>query len=220
MIKRVQIPERLWGSYFIKRPPEEAAEKKVILLLHGYSEAGEYFYNKLKDHIPQDVTVVSPDGPFFVPVQTDNGYRAGHSWYFYDPRTDEYIVDMKLARQYISEIFKVEELLKHPESALTIVGYSQGGYLAPFIGLDHPQAHRVIGLSCQFLVDEFESLPSFQMTAIHGIKDDVVEIAGAEKSIEKLKDKFASATMIEVPGAGHRLDSRILDALKNCFGSK
>lgn len=227
-VKKVQIPGPIFGEYAISHVGESESEgSDVILLLHGYGESSEYFFEKLKSTLqlaydsnnwgdPQvgratSSIIVVPNGPFFVPIQTAKGHRKGYSWYFYDSKTDEYIVDMTAAVNYIDEILKLENL---KEKSLKIIGYSQGGYLAPFIGLAQKQTREVIGMSCKFLVDEFESTPTFRMTAIHGSRDEVVEFKGAEESIDKLKSKDVHAELLKVADGGHRLESQHLKVLQ------
>lgn len=41
--------------------------RRVYVLLHGFSQTGQFLYKKLRDIIPKDSIVISPNAPFFVP---------------------------------------------------------------------------------------------------------------------------------------------------------
>lgn len=209
--KKIKVPGTLYSNYIIEKKPDA---KLVCLCLHGYAEAGDYFFNKLKKYLPKEATIVSPNGPFLVPVLTQKGYRMGHSWYFYDGRSDEYIVDMSIAIEYVYEILKQENLLDQP---VRIIGYSQGGYLAPFVGLKLSQTKQVIGLNCQFLDDEIKeasaTAPKFRMDALNGKKDEVVEYKNALHSVENLKKRGVKATFGLVDNGNHHVKEEFLEKL-------
>ena len=45
---------------------------------------------------------------------------------------------------------------------LFIIGYSQGGYLAPFVGLKCPNTSAVIGINCNYKTEFFNQKINFK----------------------------------------------------------
>src|SRR5262249_30506365 len=153
-------PSFLFADFVLKQP---VSAKRLLVLLHGYEESGSRIFEKLKDAMPEDAAVLAPNGPFPIPRRSDGGYRMGFSWYFYDASTDEYFIDMEIGVGFVTRL--VEEL---GLSALptTLIGFSQGGYIAPFVGQALRSVDRVMGLGSQFLKDEMSLPVSFRMDAI------------------------------------------------------
>lgn len=206
-IKKAEVPGPHYANYLLVKKPDA---REVCLLLHGYAETGIYFYEKLKDSLPEHATVIAPDGPFFIPVMTRKGYRRGHSWYFYDGTTDEYIIDMSIGVEYILNIFQKENLMKMP---VRIVGYSQGGYFAPFVGLRLKHTRQVIGMNSQFLDDELTDLPSFAMHALNGAKDEIVESTKSEQSVKNMSGRGIRADFELIEDGTHRLGPEFMERL-------
>ena len=135
----------------------------------------------------------------------------GYSWYFYDFKTDEYIIDMETAIQYCIGLIRQLDLDKLP---LRIIGFSQGGYLAPFVGLASSNTRQVIGIACRFLEDELSQVPAFQMDAVHGDQDDVIEFGPAQESHHRLIQKGAHGSFITVNNTGHRLTFEVREKVR------
>src|ERR1700733_6059654 len=125
---------------------EDASE--VILLMHGYSQSAQSFLHKLKKALPLSAKIIAANGPFPVPERDGDSFKVGFSWYFYDFKADQYYIDMKPAVEMWKSIVKETKSENLPKR---IIGYSQGGYLSPFVARELKGVHQVIGLSCQFL---------------------------------------------------------------------
>src|SRR5690349_17062821 len=100
--ERLNIPG-YWIADYILKLPETPAE--LIVLLHGYSETGEKIFDRLKDYLPSAAAVLAPCGPFPIPQRkggdtTKVEHEMGYSWYFYNFKTDEYVIDMDSAIRY------------------------------------------------------------------------------------------------------------------------
>ena len=149
MPNRMKIPGYWIADYEERRP--EGIPDQIILLLHGYSESGGGIFKKLEPLLPEKALVIAPNGPFPIPQRTPEGYRMGYSWYFYNPATDEYVFDMDTGIRFLRGLL---EQLKLPNLPVRLIGFSQGGYLAPFVARALPQAKQVIGIGCEFLADE------------------------------------------------------------------
>ena len=207
---RLAVPVALPFDYEL-RPAANGAPRELILLLHGFAESGARIMEKLEPHLPADATVLAPDGPFPMPHKTDNGYVMTHSWYLYDPTTKEYFIDMQLAIGFLAAgiaQLKLEHLPKR------IIGFSQGGYLAPFAAQKLTDVRQIVGIASEYLAEEISGALPPRLDSIHGTLDDVVAIADARKGHQALIGRGVSGTFHEIEGSAHRIDGNIRKKLK------
>lgn len=208
MRKRIEPESRVW----IEAPaafdfatggasPEKARESFV--LLHGFNESGERMLSRLGPSLPATAAIIAPNGSFAMPRRTEQGFKLGFTWYLYDPASQQYYVDMRVALDFL---LRGLERTGYSRLPLTIIGFSQGGYLAPFLGARLPQTRQVIGIDCEYLVDELSFPLLFRVDAVHGTQDEIIPIAEARASHERLVSKGVSGTFSAVEGSAHRID--------------
>jgi len=180
---------------------------RVALLLHGYEQDGEGLLKRCADAVPADVLAVAPDGLFPLPRKVERRYRVGFSWYFYDPYEDAYFVDPAPAVAFLRGVL---ERINPGRLPVTLVGFSQGGYLAPFLAQELPWVDQIIGMGCQFLEGEidFRALAArgCRMDAIHGARDEVVDPYVAMKSHQALMVAGVPGEFTLLEGTGHKID--------------
>ncbi|MBI3558607.1 MAG: hypothetical protein HY074_20250 [Deltaproteobacteria bacterium] len=207
---RLLVPSSLPFDFHVRRPLS-GAPRELILLLHGFAESGKRILDKLEPLLPADAVVLAPNGPFPLPHKTDTGYVMTHSWYLYDPMAREYFIDMRLALEFLTAGIAQ---LKYEGLPKRIVGFSQGGYLAPFVAQTLSDVRQVVGIACEFLDEELTGALPARMDAVHGTADDVVAVADAKKSHAALVGRGVTGRFIEVEGAGHRIDGRMRNEVK------
>jgi predicted esterase len=210
---RTKIPG-YWIADYVLKQPENPTE--LILLLHGYSESGPVLFERMERYLPSQAIVLAPSAPFPIPQRKGGDTRKvehemGYAWYFYNFRTDEYIIDMDSAIRYLCEL--IQEL-GFSHLPLRIIGFSQGGYVAPFVGLQFRQTRQVIGISTRFLDDELPEVPYFRMDAVHGNEDEVIDFSSSQESHRRLIQKGAIGKYIVMPKVGHRLTFSVREQVK------
>lgn len=205
-LQKVLVLSGKFTARYIYNPAAKNAP--VFILLHGYSQTGEVFLKKLASILPEGAGVLAPNGPFPVPESDGKGYRLGFSWYFYEPKVDEYYIDMELGRNYVASLI---ESLGLNESAKIIVGYSQGGYIAPFVAAKLKNVRQVLGINCQFLDEEMPEILPCPMDQVQGSEDQIVTPENSKKSFEKLVARGMKGTFVEVKGASHGLTPPLLE---------
>jgi predicted esterase len=183
--------------------------RKVFLLLHGYEESAQKIFDKVFSILPEEAHIFAANGPFPIPRKTAEGYKVGFSWYFYDFTKKEYYIDMQIALNLIQQSLINLNLQEHE---ITVIGFSQGGYLAPLVGLQFSKTQQVIGIGCEYLTGEFAQPLPFPITAIHGEKDSIVSIKDAKISFEKIQAN--PGTFYALPQTEHRIDTDVLGVLK------
>lgn len=198
---------------FLESGPDDA--KKIILLLHGYGERGKTIFKKLKSVLPGDAKIICPNGPFPMPKKTNDGFKMSYAWYFFDPITEKFFIDYDLPAYLLEQFFKAKGYDKLP---LTIIGYSQGGYLAPFVGQRLEQTSHVVGINCRFRHDMLKNNFAFRLDAINGSIDDLVDPDQAEKSFYVLKKKGINGEFYKIDGEGHEITPPIKENLAKIIG--
>ena len=126
---RISVEAGLPFDYILQTPDSEPRE--LILLLHGYGESGAGIFGKLQAQLPEESAIVAPNGPFAFAERAEEKYRMAYSWYFYNFQTDEYVIDMKTALQFLRAGI---EKLGYGKLPLRIVGFSQGDTWRRFSG--------------------------------------------------------------------------------------
>lgn len=196
----------------------KGAPRRLILLLHGFTQDGAGMLRRCESVLSapelEDALVLAPCGPYPMPRQaparSERSFDVGYSWYFYDVHRDEYFIDMEVAIRYLEALIAD---LGARDLPATVVGFSQGGYLAPFLTSALPRLEHVIGIAAQYLKGEVPEPVSFRMDAIHGTDDEVVPFAPSERAHAEFIASGARGDFVAIPRAGHRIDDEVLKAL-------
>lgn len=221
---RIWVPAPLPFDAAQSEPTDGAPARELILLLHGFAESGARMLKKLGPAIPEALTrsslVLAPNAPFLMPHRTEQGYSATYSWYFYDPATDEYAIDMRTSVEFLKAGLESMGLARLPKR---IIGFSQGGFLAPIAAASLESVKQFIGVGCEYLVDEIpgdlpKSVP-YPVHAVHGSVDESVPLDRARTSHERLLAAGVGGRFQGVAGSGHRIDDAIRDAVRDALAS-
>ena len=188
---------------------------KIILLLHGYGESSQKIFKRLIDYLPKRRFGYCTKSAISFPLPTDDGYKISFAWYFFDNKKGEFFIDYDLPSELLKNLFIQ---LKLKDLPLTIIGYSQGGYLAPFVGEKIPQTKHVIGINCRFRFDKLQDKLNFKIDAIHGEQDESVDPIRAKESFGVLKDRGASGDFYILKNEGHRLTLPFREKIRELIG--
>lgn len=190
--------------------------EQVILLLHGLHERGLRIFRKLVTHLPANALIIAPNAPFPLPREKEGRTEYGYCWYFYDRQTKSYYLNQKLAVSWLTELLRAKNISHLP---LTIIGFSQGGYLAPMLGHALPQTKLVIGLGCEFRDNLVDEKIQFPLVGLHGAEDKIVNVDHSRKDAEILKAKGLPVHWETVPGTAHEISEamglRVKSILEN-----
>jgi predicted esterase len=187
---------------FIENRPTRP--KLLILLLHGLNERGLRIYRKLINYLPTDAHVIAPNGPYPLPRPKAEKLDFGHAWYFYDKNKDSYPFDQKLA---LSLLISLLENRNEQQLPVTIIGFSQGGYLAPLLGHEIKNTTAVIGIGCEFRSHFFMEKPSFRLISIHGENDEIIPASMARAANAELQKKGIAVDWHSIDQAGHEINN-------------
>lgn len=208
----VTVP--LEARLHLRSAAESGGARRVALLLHGYEQDGAGLLKRCADALPPDFLAVAPDGLFPLPRKLERRYRVGFSWYFYDPYRDEYFVGPGPGVAFLREVLARVNPGRLP---VTVIGFSQGGYLAPFLAQEVDEVDCIVGIGCQFLEDEFDvarlAARGCRMDALHGALDEVVDPRVAARSHEALVAAGIRGGFSLLEGTGHRIDEAVREKL-------
>lgn len=185
---------------------------QLFLLLHGFGEDGQKMLKRLKGYLPSSSLLLAPNGPYPLPQKTEEGIHLGYAWYFYDSIKKRYYIDYELPASFLEGLIKA---IGWEKKELTIIGYSQGGYLAPFAGLKMPKCKQVITVNANYKYDMYDYPINFQFDGLNGMKDEMVDPHTAKESFQKLIEKGVRGSFYEFPEEGHRFSKTFLKKIKD-----
>ncbi|MEQ1878280.1 MAG: hypothetical protein ABL958_16680 [Bdellovibrionia bacterium] len=200
------------------RKPENP--KGLVLLLHGYDQMGSYMQAKLDKFIPSDWAYISPNAPFPIPHWDsvfpapgwrEQGLKLGYTWYFYQSKTREYYLDMRTTLEFLA--CGVRDL-GFGDLPKIVVGFSQGGYVAPFVAQKLTRVRQVVCLSSEFIPDELPDGLEFSLDGVFGDSDPIADIEAAKRSHGECLAKGIKGEFHTVAGAAHEVSAAIGEKLK------
>lgn len=215
---RVMIQTTIPFDPHMRKP---ADPKGLVLLLHGYDQVGKYMQAKLDKYIPQDWAYISPnalfpiphwDGQFPAPGWREQNLRLGYTWYFYQSKTKEYFIDMQPALEFLETGVRKLGFNDLPK---IVVGFSQGGYVAPFIAQKLKHVRQVVCISSEFIPERLPDKLPFRLDGIFGDSDSIADIEAAKETHAKCLSKGISGEFHTVAGASHDISPSVGEALRN-----
>jgi predicted esterase len=202
---RLEVPGTLISDYILKQP--EGRPSELIILLHGYTLSGKMIFDWLSSVLPASAAVFAPNAPYPIPEPKEDGYRIGYSWYFYSAKTDEYLINEANA---VSLITQGVEKLGLSGLPTRVIGYSQGGYLAPHVASALGNVKQIIGVACRFHEEDVAGVPSYRMDQVHGEQDDTVDFEPSRESHRALIARGARGEYFSDPESGHRMSKNMI----------
>ena len=196
--------------------PEGGGKAPLVLGLHGLSMSGHEMRHWLTPAIAKGTHAwLLPDGPF--PFERRNGNGIGHAWYLFAGDQKRLRATMDEAVGYLAKV--LDEAARHVEfdaSRVTVLGFSQGGYLASVLGATMQARFRGVCCAGGRLKHEFFAPPvagkSPKFLQLHGAKDEMVPPGLAEKAVIQTREMGYDVTMKTFEDAGHELPKEMLEA--------
>jgi len=198
-------------KYLVVTPDDPGdGHAPVLLALHGMGMSASSLLRRLQLLDVTRMRLVLPDGPHRHEIRRQDQIKTGHSWYIYNGDQELFREELERSEAGLLEILAAVDR-QHPVdwSRSAVLGFSQGGYLAGFLGSRHPEllAGVIIAsarLKHEFLVEEITSgeLPSFLF--VYSPTDGAIPFDRLEVGIAKL-EKTAAEIEVRHHDDGHRL---------------
>ncbi len=202
-----EISTKLPITYFYEKRNSE----KLLIFLHGYTDSASAFLRKTYDD-DLGLDYLAPNGPFPVPVRTDQGFKEAFSWYFEDHSIKRILIPKQVSIQIIKELLKELNIQDQPKM---IIGYSQGGFLAPILARELSHVEKIIGIGCGYPEASYEHLKNLKVYGIHGVLDEVVNYENSKKEFSSLLNTGGSGEWTSIRDMHHSPNDEVKKILKN-----
>jgi predicted esterase len=195
-----QLPMR----YLLRGPKDQG----VVICLHGYQDHALSMIRRLGWHEGEDLPfqVLAVNAPFPVPIWNADGFKEAYSWYFRDTERSLFIVTPETTSSRLAQLVEDVGLKDTPK---VIVGFSQGGFLAPYLGQRIKMLKGIIGLGSGYLEENYRELSPTRIYALHGDRDERITAAQAQPGFQHLLERGFTGEFEVVPGVEHKVDSRL-----------
>ncbi len=184
----------------------------TVILLHGYQDHALSMFRRIgwfEKDLPFNVLAVN--APFPVPIWKSDGFVEAYSWYFRDTRREIMLVDPRVTAERVGTL--INKILS-PSEPLAILGFSQGGFLAPFLAKHLPSLRAILGVGSGYPFDPYSHIgrTDIRVHAFHDETDDRWPIKESQASHKKILELGFTGDFHIVPGLGHKVDP-MLDPL-------
>lgn len=206
-LKREMIKTEIPIDYILTSPE---GPKEIFLLLHGFVQEATDLYDVIKEFLPKDAIVVAPNGLFPIPKvnKKTKKLELKFTWMFYNRETQKQYFDYDVPVQGLCSLMRSLNL---PNLPLTVIGFSQGGYVAPFFLEKYSgQIKQLIGIGAVIKNDLLKKTISYKVNLLHGKFDNIVELDNAKKSLSPITD----GEFHILDNTGHRLNDEVANKIK------
>ncbi len=205
--KTVSMMPKLSGP---SRPPASGGKaKQLVVLLHGLGADGNDLIGLAPYWAPlaREAEFISPNAPFSCDMAPH-----GYQWYSAQDRSPGAALAGVRAAAPILDAFIDEALAERglDDSALALVGFSQGAVMSLFVG--PRRAQPVAGIVAysgrlvapELLSAELRSRP--RILLVHGTEDPLVPYSALAEAETGLKAADVPVESLTCPGTGHSID--------------
>lgn len=209
------VPVARSSRVLVRTPESHDGPMPVTLALHGMGQTADQMEALLKPAIAQGGRIwVIPDG--FLPVEKHREQEIGFSWYLF--AGDQGLLKKSMLEScnlLQSVLDKALEDLPVNSSRISVLGFSQGGYLGSVLGARNPARINAVGCAGGRLKHEFfpkvpeRSRPAFMQ--LHGADDQSVSASLAERAMQMTSELGYRSSMRTFPGVAHVLTKTMIE---------
>lgn len=214
-IQTTQLEVQLSTSYLYEPAPQS---RQGLLVLHGFSDHAKSVKKRLLGIEPvSDFHVFVPNGLFPSPTKRENEFKEGYAWYFRDPLSGNQMIAPEFAAESLLKLIN-QVGLAHLE--WTIVGFSQGGFFAPFLVKAGLVCKKIIGVGAAYRVEAYAGISGVEVYGVHGEKDTIVPFDYALSSFEALKAQGLGKKFVAIPELAHTMNESGRKIIRELVSSK
>lgn len=190
--------------YLLKGPRKGG----VVICLHGYQDHALSMIRRLGWLEAEDLPfqILAVNAPFPVPIWNADGFKEAYSWYFRDTERSVFIVTPETTSSRLAQLIEDVGLKDTPK---VILGFSQGGFLAPYVGQRVQALKGIIGLGSGYLQENYRGLSPTCLYAVHGDRDERISQTQAQIDFQRLIEQGFTGQFEVVPDIEHRVDPRV-----------
>lgn len=194
-------------DYFLQPPNED---QPLLIFLHGFGETYGHMMRHFRSHLPDGIGVLAVNGVFPLPQKKFDSpeWKLRFCWYFYDSAKKEYFIDQRYPAEVLSGLISK---LGFESNKKIIIGYSQGGYLAPFLGSVLDNVSTCIAINAEYKVQMLPKKLPFHLINICGENDEVVDPINCQRSHQQMIQQGNSGSFEHISGQGHSISPEVVE---------
>ncbi len=189
----------------------------LFVALHGQGMSATSF-RRVCRHLPTTGHgSLFPEGPYRFEMRDGTTIREGHGWYIYLGDSDQFRDELNRSEAHLLTVLDQVERNHGPfdQRRSIVLGFSQGGYLAGYVALRHPDRFGGVVISSARLKHEFltEELRTGALPAVlilHSPEDSSTAYDRAVEGRDLLEAAGADVELHSHSG-GHRLPAEALE---------
>jgi predicted esterase len=192
--------------------PTLPADGSLLVALHGMGMSPATFRKRVLPLAPPGYTVLIPQGPLPYEMRSESGIRQGNAWYIYLGDERAFIESMQATEEWLlGMIDRYVEFHGLDPTAVSLMGFSQGAYLAGYVAIRNAHRFRrlvVAGgrIKHEVLLDDATRAaaerPDFEILCVHGEEDGSVALDAVRSSVEAVAERGIPTELRTYP-TGH-----------------
>ncbi len=198
----------------VKAPASQAAEPRILLLLHGHlgNENAMWILTK---PLPQDYLMLAPRAPEKLGEDQYSWHKIQSQW----PGIDHY---QKLTDQLIRRVDSWVDSNLPEVSRYDVMGFSQGAVMAYAMAFLHPHKINRIAAIASFIPQSWKpelnagTLADKRFFIAHGTKDEIIPIEKGRQAAQWLEELGADVHLCTAD-TGHKISSNCFKGLGEFF---
>lgn len=201
----------------------------LVVALHGMGMTAEEFAGVIAPVLSLPAILFIPEGVYPYEIRTGQSIRVGRAWYIYTGDDQAFVRSARASgRHLMTLIDRVEEEYQVNPDKRVLLGFSQGGYFAGYVGVREAAKFRglvVMGarVKDEVLTRELERVKGLSVLLQHGKKDRSVPFQFAERSRDALEAAGLDIELEPYDTGHHVTPEMVRDTsvwLKKLFGRR
>lgn len=192
---------------------KSCSEKKerIYLLLHGYNERPKNALKRWEKAFISNQTLLAPHGPYPQPEKRETFWRVGYAWYFYDSFKGEYLITPHVPAQMLAHVLTTLA----PNCPITVIGFSQGAYLAPYIPHYIKNCDHVIMMNGLARSDLVAAKENVRYDILNATRDSAVDFHKSKDHFDKFQTNHSNCHFYAIDTDSHEIEEMHLRILKD-----
>ncbi|MBI3846767.1 MAG: prolyl oligopeptidase family serine peptidase [Planctomycetes bacterium] len=203
---------RIETAFELAMPPGRR-RVPMLVVFHGQGMTAASFRRICRGIESPRYAVLFVQGLYPFEIRGKGGPHVGWSWYLYTARNEDFLRDARRVMRHVERLVEriAGEHRRIDATRCALFGYSQGGYLAGYIGVRQASRWRGLAVAAARVKDEVLSRElrrgdarELPVLLLHGRADESVPFSFSERSRDALRAAGVAVEHVAHPG-GHRL---------------